>query len=99
MEFNINGTLYLLKDTKLNFVNDKYETKEFKILKKWLLFGKEPKSLKEIQTLETKIDLFLKQRINGYCYNHKDNKDLGQDLKVPELYLRYLDLLNNIVEI
>ena len=37
MDFNINGKLYLVKDTKLNFENDKYETKEYKLLKKWLL--------------------------------------------------------------
>ena len=104
MDFNINGTLYLVKDTKLNFENDKYETKEYKLLKKWLIFSNNPKSLKEIQILETKIDLYLKQKLNGYDYNNiNNNNDLLQelihDLKIPEHYLRYLDNLNNIVEI
>ena len=34
MDFNINGTMYLIKDTKFKIENDKYETKEFKILNK-----------------------------------------------------------------
>ena len=104
MDFNINGTLYLVKDTKLNFESDKYESKEYKLLKKWLTFNNNPKSLKEIQILETKIDLYLKQKLNGYNYNHMINNnhltnDLIHDLKIPKLYLRYLDILNNIVEI
>ena len=32
MDFNINGNIYLVKNNKLNFENDKYETKEYKIL-------------------------------------------------------------------
>ena len=104
MDFNINGTLYLIKDTKLNFENDIYEQKEYKLLKKWLIFSNNPKSLKEIQILETKIDLYLKQKLNGYNYNNINNNNdyqqqLIQDLKIPEHYLRYLDILNNIVEI
>jgi hypothetical protein len=101
MDLNINGNLYLVKDTKLNFENDKYETKEYKLLKKWLIFNKNPKSLKEIQILEIKIDLYLKQKLNGYDYNNNINNNnyFTQDLKIPELYLRYLDILNNIVEI
>ena len=108
MDFNINGNIYLVKETKLNFENDKYESKEYKLLKKWLIFNKEPKTLKEIQMLETKIDLYLKQKLNGYDYNNEytnytnntnNNNDLLKELKIPELYLRYLDILNNIVEI
>ena len=98
MDFNINGNLYLVKNNKLNFENDKYETKEFKILKKWLIFKKNPKNDKEIQLLEKKINLFLKQKLYGYDYNINDN-ELTDDLKIPKLYLRYLDILNNIVEI
>lgn len=98
MDFNINGTMYLIKDTKFKFENDKYETKEFKILKKWLIFKKNPKNDKEIQLLEKKINLFLKQKLYGYDYNINDN-ELTDDLKIPKLYLRYLDILNNIVEI
>jgi hypothetical protein len=105
MEYNINGTIYLVKNKKLNFENDKYETKEYKLLKKWLVFSKSPKSLKEIQLLEEKIDIYLKKNINGYEY--KNNKYLKQTIeknkeilfKIPELYLRYLDILNNIIEI
>jgi|TARA_B110001469_G_C9616329_1_gene306879 hypothetical protein len=108
MDFNINGNLYLVKETKLNFENDKYESREYKILKKWLIFRKEPKTLKQIQILETKLDLYLKQKLNGYDYkindNHttntdNNNNDLIEDVNIPELYLRYLDILNNIVEI
>jgi hypothetical protein len=104
MEFNINGTLYLLKNTKLNFENDKYESKEYKLLKKWLIFSKNPKSLKEIQKLEIKIDLMLKEKINGYTYNQIKNRELKEEstqseFNIPDIYIRYLDILNNIIEI
>ena len=100
MEFNINGNLYLVKNTKLNFENDKYETKEYKLLKKWLIFTKEPKNLNEINIIENKIDLYLKQKIKGYDYENINAKnELICDLKIPKVYLRYLDILNNIVEI
>ena len=100
MDFNINGNIYLVKNNKLNFENDKYETKEYKILKKWLIFMKEPKKINEINRLEKKIDLYLKQKLKGYDYNNLNiNKELICDLKIPSIYIRYLDILNNIVEV
>ena len=97
---------YLIKDTKLNFENDRYETKEYRLLKKWLIFKKNPKDLKDIQIMEEKIDIYLKRNINGYIYKdikfskHQNPEQItDQTLKIPDIYLRYSDILNNIVEL
>lgn len=99
MDFNINGTLYLVKDEKLT------ENKHYEILLNWIIFKEKPQSDEEISKIKKRADLFIKQEIEGLYYdsntkntkNTKNNKT--EEFNIPEIYLRYKLLLDNIVEI
>ena len=59
MDFNINGTLYLVKDEKLT------ENKHYEILLNWIVFKEKPQSDEEISKIKKRADLFIKQEIEG----------------------------------
>jgi hypothetical protein len=100
MDFTINGNMYLIKNTNtdMKFENDRYETTEYKMLKKWLILLKAPETLSDIQKLESKIDLLLKRKLRGLEYDNTDNTVL-QDVLIPDKYIRNSHMLDSVVEI
>ena len=100
MDFTINGNMYLIKNTNNNmkFENDRYETTEYKMLKKWLILSEAPETVLDIQKLESKIDLLLKRKLRGFEYDNMDNTIL-QDVLIPDKYIRYSHILDSVVEI
>lgn len=103
MDFNINGITYFsTPKTKItNFKNDKYETDDYILLKKWLIFKQNPKSNDEIKLSEQKIDTILKTITYNFQFNNnKNEKDYISKLKknIPESIFRYTQLLNNVNE-
>jgi hypothetical protein len=100
MDFTINGNMYLIKNTNTNmkFENDRYETTEYKMLKKWLILLKAPETLSDIQKLESKIDLLLKRKLRGLEYDNTDTTVL-EDVLIPDKYIRNSNMLDSVVEI
>jgi hypothetical protein len=93
MDFNINGTLYLVKDEKLT------ENKHYEILLNWIVFKEQPQSDEEISKIKKHADLFIKQEIEGLHYTNSTKSTKTKEFNIPEIYLRYKLLLDNIVEI
>jgi hypothetical protein len=103
MDFNINGITYFsTPNTKItNFKNDKYETDDYILLKKWIIFKLSPSSNDEIKQYEEKINTILKYLIQNFKFNNFKNEEefLTQiKQKIPESVFRYSSLLNNIIE-
>jgi hypothetical protein len=97
MDITIDGNMYLIKDNTLKFENDKYESTEFILLKKWLILSKKPSTEKHINKLEQFIDINLKNILQGctYDYNNQyETKSFDELFKIPEIYLRYNKILN-----
>lgn len=92
MDFQINGILYLNKDVKL------IENKNYELLLNWIIFKEQPSNDDEIEKIKVKADLFIKEEIQGLNYLLENNENEKQTFKIPEIYTRYKDLLNNIVE-
>lgn len=89
MDFQIDGILYLNKDVKL------IENKNYELLLNWIIFKEQPMNNDEIAKITQKADLFIKKEIQGLHYNNT----IIETFKIPEIYTRYKDLLNNVVEI
>ena len=104
MDFNINGITYFsTPKTKItNFKNDIYETYDYILLKKWLIFKLSPSSNDDIKQYEEKIDTILKKLTQNFQFNssQKFEEQFINQLKtnIPENIFRYTSLLNNIVE-
>ena len=97
MDITIDGNMYLIKDNTVIFENDIYESKEYILLKKWLILSKKPSTEKEINKLEQFIDINLKHILRGYTYDYNiqyENKSFDELFKIPEIYLRYNKLLH-----
>jgi hypothetical protein len=103
MDFAINGNMYLIKNTNtdMKFENDRYETTEYKMLKKWLILLKAPETTLDIQKLESKIDLLLKRKLRGLEYDNTDTTEntVLEGVFIPEKYMRYSHILDSVVEI
>lgn len=95
MDFNINGTLYLVKDEGLT------ENKHYELLLNWIVFREQPQSEEEIAKIKKRVDLFIKQEIEGLKYTSNKGRESNKidEFYIPEIYLRYKSLLDNVVEI
>ena len=104
MDFNINGITYFStpKTKTTNFKNDNYETDDYILLKKWLIFKLSPSSNDDIKEYEEKVDIILKTLTQNFQFNfnQRNEEEFINQLKnnIPEGVFRYNSLLNNIVE-
>jgi len=106
MDYTINGIDYLVlnnKETDKSKINN--NSVEYTILKNWLIFKKHPINQKQIDKYSLKMEYILNQKLYNYKYDDYDennqkmnilNINLNdiQNLKIPEKYYRYKNLLN-----